>query len=276
MHTIRTIYAAHLATCKAMGRPFTVLPNSTLNQKFNLHKDEAPRLNEYPVIAYVGIGNNGSTYELDTSNFLLTKPIPHLPRHAALYNHIPFIVRTVDNDISAEERTKYRMRVPFSVAAVNYVGYYLRKLTLEDVIPGVELRNVTEGSISTSVFQPQESDLSPVHPDLRNVGVNNPDGDYLISTAKVNLTLGQDDINNIMEACNIIYGDPRYAFINEIALCSGIDRTLQGTFGNVTSNYTDVVAAQVNSFISQSHALTENTTEVALRFDIGSSEALLV
>lgn len=276
MHTIRTIYAAHLSTCKALGRPFTLLPNSTLNQKYNLHKDETPRLNEYPIIGYVGIGNKGASYELTTSNYLLTKPIPHLPRDAALYGQIPFLVRNIANDIPAEERMKYRMRVPFSIAGVNYVGYYLRALSMEEVVPSVELRNVTGGNISTNPFLPLEDDLSPTHPDVSNIDINNPSGDYLVSVAKVNLVLNQTDIANIMDACNILFGDPRYAVINEIALCSGIDRTLQGTFGNVTSNYTDTIATQVNSFIYQYHSLTDTTTEVALRFDIGSSEPLLI
>lgn len=275
MHTTRTIYAAHLATCKALGRPFTVLDNSTLNQKFNLHNNETPRLNEYPVIGYVGIGNKGASYEVTTSNYVLTKAIPHKPRDASLYNFIPFVLRRVAQDLPAEERSKYRCRVPVTIGSVDYVAYYLRALTLENVIPSVELRNVTDTNIATSSFVPSLGDLSPNHPDISNIDINNPSGDYLISTAKVNLTLNATDIANIMDACAIMYGDPRYAVINEIALCSGIDRVLQGTFGTVTSNYVDVVAAQTNAFIYQYHALSETSTEVSLRFDIGSSEPLL-
>lgn len=275
MHTTRTIYAAHLANCKALGRPFTVLENSTLNQKFNIHADETPRTNEYPVIGYVGIGNKGSEYEVTTSNYILTKEIPKLPRFASLYNFIPFVVRRVDNDIPAEERGRYRLRVPVTISGVDYVAYYLRALTLDNVVPSVELRNVNGTAISTSSFSPTTGDLSPTPPDLSHVDVNDPSGDYLVSTAKVDLVLGAADIMNIIEGCAILYGDPRYAIINEIALCSGIDRVLQGTFGTVTSNYIDVVAAQVNAFIYQSHALSETTTEVRLRFDIGSSEPLL-
>lgn len=276
MHTVRTIFAAHLATCKALGRPFTLLPNSTLNQKFNLHKEESPRLNEYPIVGYVAIGNKGATYEHTTSDFLLTQPVPHLPRDASLYGHIPFIVRQVDSDLSAEERQKYRMRVPMTIGGVNYVAYYLRALSMNEVVPSVELRNVTDGSITTNSFEPTVDDLSPSHPDISHVDVNDPSGDYLVSTAKVALTLNESDITEIMDACAIIFGDSRYAVISEIALCSGIDRTLTGMFGNVSSNYTDTIATQINSFIYQYHALTETTTKVDLRFDIGASEPLLV
>lgn len=275
MQTVRTIYAAHLSTCKALGRPFNILPNSTLNQKFNLFKDEVPLLNEYPIVGYVGIGNKGATYEVTSSNYVLTSPVPHLPRHSSLYNFIPFVVRPIAEDLPTEERMKYRMRVPVTIEGESYVAYYLRALTLNDVIPAVELRNVVDSNVSTSVFSPSLSDLSPAHPDLSNFNINTPSGDYLVSSAKVNLTLNQNDITNILEACTLLYGDPRYAVINEIALCSGVDKVLQGTFGSVTSNYLETIATQVNAFIYQYHALTETTSEVVIRFDVGSSEPLL-
>lgn len=276
MQTVRTIYAAHLSTCKALGRPHTLLPNSTLNQKFNLFKDDVPNINQYPIVGYVGIGNKGATYDITSDNFVLTSPVPHLPRDAALYNHIPFVVRHINDDLPAEERIKFRMRVPVTVAGEPHVAYYLRALSLEDVIPTVELRNVQESNITTDTFTPTIGDLSPNHPAVSNINVNNPSGDYLVSSAKVNLILNRDDVTNIRDACELMFGDPRYAVINEIALVSAVDKIQQGTFGSVTSNYMDVIAAQVNAFIYQYHALTESTTEVQLRFDIGSSEMLLL
>lgn len=277
MQTVRTIYAAHLSTCKAFGAPFTVLPNSTLNQKFSLFKDELPMTNQYPVGGYIAIGNKGASYEVTTSNFVLTTPVPHLPRDASLYNHIPFVIRNINDDLTAEERIKYRMRVPFThTDGLVYVAYYLRKLNLEGVAPTVESRNVTNGNITTDVFVPTLSDLSPNHPNLSNINLNNPNGDYLISSGKVELILTTEDITNIRDACTILYGDPRYAVINEVAYCSGIDRVLAGTFGNVSSNYVESIATQVNAFIYQYHPLTETTTDVTIRFDVGSSESLLV
>ena len=273
---VRTIYAAHLYNCLALRRPFTVLPNSTLNQKFNLFKDEIPASNEYPVLGYVAIGNKGARYEVTSDNFVLTMPIPHLPRHASLYNFIPFLVRNINNDISSTERLKYRLRVPLTINGVIYVAYYLRALNINNVIPTVELRNVSGDNITTSSFTPTLSDLSPTPPQLNNNNLNTVDGDYLVSTSKVDFVLNQQEVQEIIDACNILYGDPRYAVINEIAICSGIDRILQGNFGNTTSNYTEVIAAQVAAFISQYHALTTNTMEVRLHLDIGSVEPLLI
>lgn len=272
----RTIYGAHLQTCKLLNRPFTVLPNSTLNQKFNLFADELPLSNEYPKLGYIGIGNKAATYELGNDGFILTREIPHLPRHASLYNFIPFVIRNMNDDLSATERMKYRLRVPITINSEQYVAYYLRVLNLDNVAPSVELRNVNEGVITTTDFIPEITDLSPQHPNISNVNLNNPNGDYLVSTAKINFVLNQNDINNILEACQLLYGDPRYAVINEIALVTGIDRVLTGVFGSTQSSYTEVISAQIAAFVYQYHALTVNSTEVNITFDVGTEEPLLV
>lgn len=272
----RTIYSAHLSTSKLLNRPFTIMPNSTLNQKFNLYPNEVPRVNEYPALGYIGIGNKGATYEVTQSGYVLTTPIPHLPRDASLYNFIPFVVRDIFNDLSSTERLNYRMRVPVTINGTPHVAYYLKVLDTSNITPTVELRNVNNGVITTSSFTPSLSDLAPTPPNLSNSNLNNPNGDYLVSTAKINFLLNQQDINEILNACNLLFGDPRYAVINEISLCTGVDRVLQGTFGNTTSNYTESIATQVAAFISQYHALTTNTTQVEILLDIGSVEPLLV
>ena len=101
---------------------------------------------------------------------------------------------------------------------------------------------------------------------------------YIISstnreTQKREIEQMKNDINEIIDACNILYNDPRYALINEIAIVSGIDRNL--TYNN-TLTYTEVVCAQITAFISQYHALNQNTSEVTIDLDIGSVEPLLV
>lgn len=272
-----TIAAAHLQTCKLLKKPFTLLPNSTLNQKFGVYQDELPATNEYPGLAYIGIGNKGMTYELAANNFLLSTPIPHLPRHAALYNMIPFVVRPANDDLTAAERMQYRLRVPVTTAGgTNLVAYYLRTLDLTNTVPTVELRNVNNGTITTQPFQHDLSDLSPTPPVISNVNLNNPDGDYLVSTAKTIFRLEQNDITNIMEACQMLYGDARYAAINEVALVTGVDKVVQGVFNGVSANYTEVIVAQIAAFIAQSHILTASTREVEIGLNVGSVEPLLI
>lgn len=273
---VRTIYASHLSNCMMLRRPFSILPNSTLNQKFNLFKDELPAINEYPVLGYLGIGNKGATYEMTDTGFVLTNPVRHLARDASLYNFIPFLVRDINNDISSTERLKYRLRVPIPVNGTTYVAYFLRALSISDLVPSVELRNVDGENITTNSFTPTQSDLAPKPPVINNSELNTANGDYLVSTSKISFVLNRNDVQEIMDACAILFGDPRYAVINEITMVSGIDKILQGTFGATVSNYTEVIAAQCATFIAQYHALTANTTKVELELDVGSVEPLLV
>lgn len=273
---VRTIYGDHLNTTRAMKRPFSVLPNSTLNQKFNLYPDEVPAINEYPSIGYLAIGNKGADYEVTPTGYVLTTPRAKEPSFSSLYGFIPFVVRNINDDLSPTERLLYRLRVPTIIDGTTYVAYYLRTLSLDTVIPTVERRNVSDGIITTTAFVPSLSDLSPTPPNISNANINNPDGDYLVSTAKVSFQLNQQDIQNIMDGCAILYGDPRYAVISEIAVVTGVDKVLSGTFGGATSSYMEVIAAQVAVFISQYHALSTNTTGVDILLDVGAVEPLLL
>jgi hypothetical protein len=277
METVtRSVYAAHLQTCKLLDKPFTVLENSTLNQKFNVYPEEMPGVGAYPKLAYIAIGNKGATYDVGQGSYVLTTPIPHLARHASLYNHIPYVVRPAGDDLTPGERLLYRMRVPLTIGGDNYFAYYLRVFDLSTVSPSVELRNVSDGVITNTPFIPELSDLTPVHPVLSNNTINNADGDYLVSTAKVVFTLTQQDITNIREAAQILYGDPRYAVINEIAVCTGIDKIVSGQLGGATINYTESTVTQIAAFISQYHALTSSSSEVKIGLNVGSVEPLLV
>lgn len=272
---VRTIYGSHIQTCKYLNLPFYLLPNSTLNQKFNNFAEEQISAYQYPTLAYMGIGNKGVEYEVGANNFILTKPIPHIPRHASLYNFIPFLVREIDNDIPADERKKYRMRVIRDIGNSTYIFYYLRKLDFTTVQAEVELRNVQDGNVTAQAFVPDQYDLNPVPPQISNVNLNNPNGDYLASSAKVSVKLSQRDVEEIMQACNILYGDSRYAVISEIALCTGVDREVSGRIGNTTVPYIEAVGVQVAAFLYQYYALNNNVEGVTIKYDIGAVEPLL-
>jgi len=273
---VRTIYGSHLQSCELLKRPFTVLPNSTINEKFNVFPAEIPATNEYPSLTCIALGNKGVTYEVGTNNFILTNPVPHLPSHAGLYNYLPFIARLTTADLTPAERTNYRMRVLATVGGVNYVFYYLKVLPITNVVPTVVIRNVVNGVITATPFVPSVSDLAPAQVVLPTTTINNPNGDYLVSTSVINFSLNQNDVNEIINAATILYNDPRYAVISEIALCTGIDRTLSGTFGATTAPYIESVVTQIAAFIHQYHSLTSTTTGVQIEFDVGAVEPLLI
>ena len=274
-NNIRSIYGAYLQTCALLGFNVDIKPNSTLNQKFDLFPNEIFNSGETPTVKYLTIGNGGHTASMGVDGLPLINPVPHSPRHAALYNHLPFIIREVTEDLTPGERLLYRLRVPRTIDGVNYMCYYAKVLDLSMVEPKIELRNNTDGIITATDFTPSLADLNPVKPVIPVNGNITSTGNYLASTAKIEFVMNEAEITELLNACNIIYGSDNYAFISEIGLCSGVDRSLMGNFGGPPSAYTEAVGVQIMNFISTAIPAYALSTSITQTIDVGSTSPLL-
>ena len=274
-NNVRSIYGAYLQTCALLGFNVDIKPNSTLNQKFDLFPNEIFNSGETPTVKYLTIGNGGHTASMGVDGLPLINPVPHSPRHAALYNHLPFIIREVTEDLTPGERLLYRLRVPRTIDGVNYMCYYAKVLDLSMVEPKIELRNKTDGIITATDFTPSLADLNPVKPVIPVNGNITSTGNYLASTAKIEFVMNEAEITELLNACNIIYGSDNYAFISEIGLCSGVDRSLMGNFGGPPSAYTEAVGVQIMNFISTAIPAYALSTSITQTIDVGSTSPLL-
>ena len=274
-NNVRSIYGAYLQTCALLGFNVDIKPNSTLNQKFDLFPNEIFNSGETPTVKYLTIGNGGHTASMGVDGLPLINPVPHSPRHAALYNHLPFIIREVGEDLTPGERLLYRLRVPRTIDGVNYMCYYAKVLDLSLVEPKIELRNNTDGIITATDFTPSLADLNPVKPVIPVNGNITSTGNYLASTAKIEFVMNETEITELLNACNIIYGSDNYAFISEIGLCSGVDRSLMGNFGGPPSAYTEAVGVQIMNFISTAIPAYALSTSITQTIDVGSTSPLL-
>lgn len=274
-NNVRSIYGAYLQTCALLGFNVDIKPNSTLNQKFDLFPNEIFNTGETPTVKYLTIGNGGHTASMGVDGLPLINPVPHSPRHAALYNHLPFIIREVTEDLTPGERLLYRLRVPRTIDGVNYMCYYAKVLDLSMVEPKIELRNNTDGIITATDFTPSLADLNPVKPVIPVNGNITSTGNYLASTAKIEFVMNEAEITELLNACNIIYGSDNYAFISEIGLCSGVDRSLMGNFGGPPSAYTEAVGVQIMNFISTAIPAYALSTSITQTIDVGSTSPLL-
>lgn len=272
----RTIYGAQLQTSQLLGLPVNILPHSTLNEKFNINPAVALAPDEIPRLKYITIGNGGHKFVTGADGVGLPSVIQHSPRNAALYNHLPFILRPIASDLTAIERSKYRLRRLETHGGVDYVAYYLKEIDFTTTNNILELRTVVDGITTATEFTPTLSDLSPAVPAISPTGVISPTGDYIASTAKVPFILNTNDITELLNVANIIYGNENYAIISEIGLCSGVDKIVNGNFNGVTTSYTDAIAVQIVSFINSFFAAKFSNDGISVTFDVGSSEPLLL
>jgi hypothetical protein len=272
---VRTAYGASLQTSELLNLPLVVKQYTTLNEKFNIHDDIQLADTDNAKLGYYVIGNGGHRFNVGVNNIAKPEPIQHLPRHAALYNHIPFIMRPVSSDLTPTERLKYRLRRIETHNAIQYVVYYGKVLNLSSTVSRLELRVVNNGSVTVTNFTPTVDDLNPTPPPINTGSVLTTTGDYIAASAKVNIILTAAEISEIMDVSNILYGDPNYAIVSELGLCSGVDKVVQGNFNGTNSNYTDTIGMQICSFISVFYPLAFINDTVNIGLDIGSVEPML-
>jgi hypothetical protein len=247
--------------------------NSTLNELFGINNGIAPA--STPTLGYFAIGNGGHKMTIGGNGIAKTDPIQHSGVDAALYNHIPFVLREIANDIISTEQVKYALRRQETHNGRQYIAYYLKRLPLAAVVPDMEYITVANGLQTISSFIPNSSNLNPTPPVLNSSGVNIVSGDYAAASAKINVVLSAADITELLNVATVMYGDPGMAIISEIALCSGVDKMVQSpAASNTMINFNDAVAVQVLSFISSFYALQFNNSGATLLLDLGASEPI--
>lgn len=272
----RTIYGSYVQAAQFNGAPYTAIENTTLNQKFNVLPDQHTSGTDVPYLQYYGIGIGGVTMELGSNGVYIPVPILFSPDQASLYKPIPFLMRPLNQDIASNVRDNYRMRAIVTYNNISYVAYYLKLLPSSATPPQIQLMNVNNGVTNSFPYTPSIDVLNPTPPTVTSQNQNITVANYLSVSNQLPLKLLEQDIIEIQNSCNIIYGDPNYAVISEIALCTGIDYAATASINGVQTGYKEAIDVQVSSFIQDLFALQFSNTEVDLLLDIGSVEPLLI
>lgn len=272
----RTCYGSFLQTIKQLGLPFTLIPNTTLNEKFNVQAGVAPTASEIPSMRYLAIGNRGHLTVKADDGSDETIPVPHRPQHAAPFNMLPFVLREVTDDLTQAERGRYALRVIETHNGVQHYAYYLRRLDYNGVVPQLQQIEIIDNVATVTNYVPTTDDLNPVPPQISNSGVVLGSNKSVSASAIVTITLDATDIAEILNAQRIRTGTTRSPVISEICLVSGVDRDVQGSSGSSGSfMYKEVIAAQANVHISTNHPIGYSSNKATLRLDIGSTEPTL-
>lgn len=271
----RTVYGSFLQTCHLLGRPFQMLANSTLNEKFGIASGLAPDISQTPLVQYWAIGNGGHKMTVGAGGIAKSDPIQHRATDAACFNHLPFVLREPGADLSAAQRMSYGLRRKETHNGVDYIAYYLKRISMDGVTPAIEYKSVADGTTTTTPFVPNSSNLNPTPPQLNAQGVNVTTGDYTTCTAKITLALSADEITELLNVAQILYADDGYAIISEIALVSGVDRMVVSPgVGTATINFNDVIAAQVVSFLNTFFSAKFQSSGTSNILDVGATEPM--
>lgn len=272
---VRTIYGAALQAAQLVGVPFTVVEKTTLNEKFNIQPALHPTASEMPLMRYITIGNGGHRMVMGGTNLSAPEPNQHRATDAALFNHLPFVLRTTGNDLPQAVRARYALRRLETHDGVTYIAYYLKRLSVAGVVPKMEYNTVVNDTTTTTTFVPTTANLFPEPPDLSNSGSNVVTGDYVTATEKLEFLLDADEITELLNVSRIIYGNENLAIISEIGLCSGLDRMVQvSSVNDGTFNFNEAIAVQVVAHVSTFHSMAFTREELKMTFDVGATEAL--
>jgi hypothetical protein len=271
----RTVYGAVVQTTLFLDQQFGLIQNTTLNEKFGVQSGVSSTVS--PTLGYYGIGIGGHTMTAGTDGIYLPTPVQHEPTDAALFNHLPFVLCLPTNDLSQAEQANYAMRTTLTIAGVTYIAYYLKLLDYSTTQIQMQLKSVAQdGTVTTTPFVPSTSNLNPTPSALATSGVNVTTGNYVTSTAKVTINFSTDDITNLLNVANIIYGSESYALISEMCLVSGVVKPISVTNSSGGSyTFNEVIMAQVCSFVNTMIPVQFLNAAVSVVLDLGATEALL-
>lgn len=272
---VRTAAAGRLQTAQHLDIQCPIMPNSTLNEKLGIAADVLPADTDRSSVNMVVIGYGGHGFTTGANNRVKWEKFRHMPRHAAMFAQIPFVMRKVSEDLTISQRMKYRLRRIERHSGQDYVCYYGRILDKTNILIQTELRQVRDGVTTTTPFDYALEDLNPIPTSLSVGEVVQTNGDYIATTAKVPFVMSEEDVTEFMNVIEIMHHDPGYAVISEFATVSSIDRVVSMTINGQAQSYTEAIQAQITSFFQSGFVVEHLTSGFTINLNVGNVEPLL-
>lgn len=267
-----TIYNTKLQNAKMVNVPYTALLNTTLNEKFSIEViNSTGTLDKYPELNLITIGCNVTelTNTSDITRINLTRS-RHSPLDAALFNHVPFYLRTVADSVTNPPSKNLRLKKTITINNTTYIAYYGYKLTDIQYKDDILLYNgIKDEYVNVSKLDTNSSAL--LNPSPKPVTQLDIDRDvtYVTDFLKMYVYFTKDEVTEINNAMSTLYGT--IYKISEIGVCNSIDMTLNdGT--------EEQVAVQIAYFMDVDIDTTTVNTDGSINFylDVGGMEVLVV
>ncbi len=272
----RTVYGAYIQTAKMLGQPIIYPEYTTLNESLGILNNYNYGTNTNPILQYAVFGNGGATFQQGAGGIEEPVPIQHLATDANLYNMLPLVLRTLDNDLTQEEMSSYRLKKIITINGVQYIAYYGLVLNLSNL--AINMYNVTNnnGTQITQLFTPNINNLNPQPQELTSLSINSVTGDYVNVSALVQLIFNQQQVSDFINACNILYGSQYSAIISEIGICSGFDVPNTISINGNDTSYTEAAGVQINAFVNTFYVMYYSQNGLNVTYNVGASEPLML
>ena len=219
--TTQTIWNLDVMISLLTGSTYQPAPNTTLNEKFksdgNWNESGIPELN------LITIGLLPVPYLDDITEVGKMVDVKHSAADGSVYEPIPFIMRTLDNDLLDNTKVNYRLRCIETYNDTEYICYYGKRLEqVTNVTTPYQLTSSGDGDFELSHLD--TDDLNILEPEIQpstaydQFNVN----DYITMIRDLNLMISIQELREIENSMEIIYPG-RDKIIGELALCTSVD-----------------------------------------------------
>lgn len=230
-----------------LGLPIEIIQNTTLNEKFDINKKTQITADEKYQAIYFCIGDGGHDQSKTANQPAITVPVDHDPSDCALYHHMPFVLRPLNNDLTETERSRYRLRRIETHGGVQYVAYYARKMTYENTTR-IVLESVNKGVSSVLPYTYTTSNLNPKRPELPVRQVVTASNTKMKVSTGASIVFDEFDVREYRNVCKIIYGSARISVISEMCVVAAVDDIAH--MNDKGEKYSELKGATVISFFS--------------------------
>ena len=269
---------------KATERPLNIPANTTLNEHFEIEvKNSLGIKNAMDFkLHYFGVGIKG--YQVVGNHPVTGVPVnytnQHQPFDQNMFYSIPMCARPLDDDLTEQQREKYRMRTVKIIDGVGYALYWLSKIGLEEFTAKTKraYRNPETGNEVPQDYVYRPESLNPEPIPLNSDGTVPLSNTFLMSNGLMDLTLSGSALEELRNVCRLLYGDPSLAAVSEYQVVWGIESTTEGPGpGGTTFRYKELISATTGYIVSERHARDANANgDIILKFDMGYAYPMLM
>lgn len=225
-NSARTIYNVKLNNAFLAGYHYEVLPNTTLNEKFDILPEDKTPYGEYPKLRYFVIGTGGDNFINENGCY---KFCMHEAIDAALFNHIPFVIRELGNDLTYNERKEYRLRTQIVVDNITYIAYYAKVTDNVDYRPYIKKITKRGKESVISKFDTDSDRFLNPKPKIRPKSIEEGmETSCVLDSFKVSFIMSPSDQKELRNVFKIL-GLPVTAKITELGLCHAYEIPFNGS-----------------------------------------------